>query len=99
MKILSYIARVKYRALRLSHYITIFNTVVLVTGFGWKWWYILFVFGAMLAYWFEVKHGVKGEMDVAWGSSAEWRKFREEFDELKRNLEKSRCEPGEKASS
>lgn len=80
--ILNRIARIKYKALRLSTYITLFNTVVLITGFGWKWWYLGIVPLVILAYWFESKYGISGEVDVSWGNSSEWREFKKRFNEL-----------------
>lgn len=85
--ILNRIARIKYKALRLSTYITLFNTVVLVAGFGWKWWYILVVPCILGAYWFEGKYGISGEMSVAWNNSKEWKEFKSKFDKLYMKLD------------
>jgi hypothetical protein len=80
------LARLKYRMMRLSGYITILNTVILIFGFGWKWWYLPCLALVILAYLFEQRHGIAGEMDVAWKNSAEWQKFRGEWDAFTKNL-------------
>ena len=82
MNLLRSLGQFKYRAMRMSAYITVFNTVLLVVALGWRWWYLLAVAGIVLAYFFEKKHGIPGEMDVAWRASKEWQDYREKFDAL-----------------
>ena len=83
MTFLRYLGQFKYRAMRLAPYNTIFQTAILI-GFGWKWWYIFLFVGMIVAYIFEKRHGIPGELDVAWKNSAEWQQFRKEWDEFRK---------------
>jgi hypothetical protein len=38
----------------------------------------------IVAYIFEKRHGIPGELDVAWKNSAEWQQFRKEWDEFRK---------------
>jgi len=81
--ILRRLAKLKYRVLRVNPYVQFFNTALLLALTGWKWWYALAVCGLLVAFWFEKKYGLPGEMDVAWKSSPEWTRFMAEWDEFK----------------
>jgi hypothetical protein len=84
--VLRYIGRLKYRVMRLSGYVTLLNTAILIAGFGFKWWYSLAFIGIALAYLFEKKHGIPGEMDVAWKNSAEWQQYKREFSQFRKEM-------------
>ena len=81
-EVLRGIARMKYRVMRLSGYITVLNTVILIFGFGWKWWYLPALCFVVVAYLFEKKHGIAGEMDVAYSQSREWQELKQKIDDL-----------------
>jgi len=75
------LARLKYRLLRVGPYVQLFNTVVLLTVAGLKWWYILALGGLMVAVWYEKNYGLPEEMDVAMKSSGEWREIKQKLNE------------------
>lgn len=82
MNLLRALGQFKYRAMRMSAYVTVFNTVLLVVALGWRWWYLIALAAFVVLYFFEKKHGIPGEMDVAWKSSREWQEFKAKFEEM-----------------
>ena len=83
MSILRYVGRLKYKVMRLGGYVALFNTTILIVGFGWKWWYLLAFLGMAAAYYFEIKYAIPAEQDVSWKASKEWTDFRKEWDEFR----------------
>lgn len=83
MSFLRLFGQFKYRAMRLSGYVTIFNTVLLVLALGWRWWYIVAFLGFVILYIFEKKYGIPGELDVAWKNAKEWQEFKEQWEEFR----------------
>lgn len=88
MNLLRLFGQFKYRAMRLSGYVTIFNTLLLVLALGWRWWYVLVFALFVILYLFEKKYGIPGELDVAWKNSKEWQEFKLKDEEFKKEVRK-----------
>jgi len=80
------LARLKFRLMRVNPYIQLFGTLLLIDIAGWRWWFPFAALGFLAAYLFEKYYGVKGEMDVTWANSEEWKTFKKEFSALKRRI-------------
>jgi hypothetical protein len=70
----------KYRAMRLTPYVTIFNTLQLLRLAEFSWWYVVALLGGVLIYLYEKHYGIQGELDVAWAESKAWQDFKKHFD-------------------
>jgi len=84
---LARIARTKYRLSRMSSIVGLSNSIILIAGFGWHWWYIFLLIMIVAIYIFEQMWGISGEQEVTWGANKEWQTFKKDFYELKSRLD------------